>query len=154
MQPLPLDPTTTMETVAAAIRTAGGSLPADAGSALLQGWSILVTPTPMEDATALAIAWMTMTEHRPDHPLAGVRIVAADVDQVASLRRRGFDAVTAFAHGRAADGLHGIGLVVVMDTASLPEDDLARVFDAAFGVRIVVLNAASGKSDDDRRPTS
>lgn len=157
MSPLPLDPATTIETVAAAIRTAGGSLPADAGSALLQGWSRMTTPTPIDDAVALAIAWMTMVEHRMDDPRATVRIVVPDAGRAASLRGRGFDAVTAFAHGRGSAGLERLGLIVVADGSGLGRDDLERLMDAPCSIRVVLLDhpdAIVGESVDDADATS
>ena len=136
--PLPLDPSTTRAALHVASAVLGAGLDDGHADALLQGSSRIVVADPVAAALAIAIAWTSVTKHRKDDPRSGVRIVAPDAATVGTLRRKGYDATTAFAH-RPSDA-DPIGLLVVVEPDLMPSDALRRVLDAPDSTRTVVVD--------------
>ena len=127
--PLPLDPSTTVDAVAAAIEGAGGVLGASAGEAILRGNCRLVSPRPVAEAMGIAAAWTWMTQHRRDDPRAGARIVVGDAATVRELRDLGYDATTPFHQARDPKAAEGVGILIVVDMDDVASEDLARIMD-------------------------
>lgn len=149
--PLPLDPSTTVDAVAAAIEGAGGVLGASAGEAVLRGNCRLVSPRPVAEAMGIAAAWTWMTQHRRDDPRAGARIVADDAATVRQLRDLGYDATTPFHQGRDPKGVEGVGILIVVDMGEVGPEELARIMDVPSATRIAIVARTVDSVDDEPR---